>query len=55
MAASIFVGARHVCISVLQAGADLKQLQVRALLKGFSRFSEELNPSRGLTLPVETK
>ena len=55
MAASVFVGARPVCISISQGGADLKQLQVRALLKGFSRFSKELNPSRGLKLPVETK
>ena len=26
MAASVFVGARTVCISISQAGADLKQL-----------------------------
>ena len=45
MAASVFVGAHPVCISISQAGADVKQLQVRALLKGLSRFSEGLNSS----------
>ena len=43
LAASVIVGARPVCISISQAGADLKQLQVRALLKGHRRFNEELN------------
>ena len=31
MAASVFVGAQPACISISQAWADLKQLQVRAL------------------------
>ena len=46
MAASVFVRAQPVCISISQAGADLKQLHVRALFKGLSRFSEELSPRR---------
>ena len=37
MAASVFVGARPSRISISQAGADLKRLQVRALLNGLSR------------------
>ena len=45
MAASVFVGARPGCISISYARVDLKQLQVRALLKSLSRFSEELKSS----------
>ena len=45
MATSVFVGARPGCISISYARVDLKQLQVRALLKSLSRFSEELKSS----------
>ena len=43
IATSVFVGARPVFISFSQAGADLEQLKVRALLNVLSRFNEELN------------
>ena len=45
MAASLIVRAQPICISISQAGADLKQLQVSALLMGLHRFGEESNSS----------
>ena len=45
MAASVFVGARTVCISISQAGADLKQLQGREFHRDLSSISEESNSS----------
>ena len=45
MPASVFVGERSMCISILQADADLQQSQCRALLKSLSRTSEEVKSS----------
>ena len=45
MAASLIVRAQPICISISQTGADLKQLQVSALLMGLHRFGEESNSS----------
>ena len=36
IAATVNVRAQPVCVSISQAAANLKQLQVRALLKGLS-------------------
>ena len=45
MVTSDCVGAQPVCMSVPQAGVDLKQLQVEALFKCLSRTREESNSS----------
>ena len=43
IAASVFVRAWPICMSISQARADLKRFQVRPLLKGPNMSSEDSN------------